>query len=72
MKKWHWIVLGVLAAVSVLAQALAPHHVGGHWWDAVPGSYSAYGFLGCAAIVIISKWIGKRLVQRREDYYDAP
>lgn len=69
MKRWHWMALGLVTAVSLVAQVTAPHHEGGHWWDAVPGSYAAYGFVGCAAIVFVSKWIGKLWVQRGEGYY---
>lgn len=35
----------------------------------IPGYYAAIGLFGCVAIILVSKWIGKRLLQRREDYY---
>lgn len=72
MKRWHWIALALLTAVAVVAQGVMPHHEGGHWWDLIPGSYAAYGFVGCAAIIFVSKWIGKLWVQRPEGYYDGP
>jgi hypothetical protein len=71
MKTIHWALLAGLTALSVAVQVLGPHAAHPHWWDALPGSYALFGFLGCAAIVYVSKWIGKLFVLRREDYYDG-
>lgn len=40
----------------------------------VPGYSAAIGFAGCVGIILVSKWLGKILIQRPEDYYpfDAP
>ncbi|HDQ39668.1 MAG TPA: hypothetical protein ENN39_01365 [Desulfonatronum sp.] len=68
MKKVHWIILAVITAVSLIAQySTGEHH---HWWDLIPGFYAIYGFVGCILIVKISKWYGKKIVFRGEDYYD--
>ena len=55
------------AAVSVF-QTEHPHE---SWWNHIPGFFAGYGFLGCAAIVLISKWLGRRYLQKREDFYDG-
>lgn len=34
-----------------------------------PGYSAMIGFAGCAAIVIVSKWLGKRFIQRDEDHW---
>jgi len=34
-----------------------------------PGYGAAIGLLGCATIVIVSKWLGTVLLERPEDYY---
>ncbi len=72
MKRWHWIALGLIAAVSFLTEFLTPHNPGHteHWWNAIPGFYALFGFIGCVAIIVLSKWIGKLLLQRREEYYE--
>jgi hypothetical protein len=58
-----WIVTGVLAAAGVLADLAL---------DASrPGLAIAIGFGGCWLIVIGSKWLGFRLLQRPEAYYAA-
>jgi hypothetical protein len=67
MKKIHWIILALITIVSLIGQLFADHH---HWWDAIPGFYAFYGFVGCILIVVVSKWFGKKIVFRDEDYYD--
>ncbi|MGA7278788.1 MAG: hypothetical protein WBW79_12690 [Desulfocapsaceae bacterium] len=39
-----------------------------HRWEGLLGFYSIYGFIGCTAIVIGSKWL-RALMEREEDYY---
>ncbi len=70
MTRARWIALGLVAALSVLAQAFGPHPPYARWWDLVPGSYALFGFLGCVAIVVVSKKLGKAVLQRSEGYYD--
>jgi hypothetical protein len=63
----RWLALVALVALSWVAQAVAEHHV---WYERVPGFYALFGFLGCMAIIFLSKWFGQLLVQRGERYYD--
>jgi hypothetical protein len=39
-----------------------------------PGYAASIGLVGCVVIVIVSKWLGKALIQRPEDHYplDVP
>ena len=37
-------------------------------WEKLLGFYCIYGFIGCSAIVIGSKWL-RAVVEREEDYY---
>ncbi len=69
MKRWHWIALGILTLISLIAEFTIVEH-GKHWWSHVPAFYILWGFIGCVAIIYISKWFGKFIVQRDEDYYD--
>jgi hypothetical protein len=32
--------------------------------------WSVFGFIGCVAIIILSKWYGHAGIMTREDYYD--
>ena len=70
MRTWHWLALGLLTAGGVVLQWLGRHEAHGHAWDAVPGFYAIYGFVGCILIIVISKALGKGALQQREDYYD--
>ncbi|MDN5347303.1 MAG: hypothetical protein PWP65_867 [Clostridia bacterium] len=49
---------------------LDPHHVE-LWWHKVPGFDIIFGFIGCVAIIIVSKWLGKHFLQRHERYYEG-
>lgn len=66
---------GAVGGAVVLALPLV-FHVEHHFaWDVIPGFYGIYGGLGCAAIVVVSKWLGTVCLQRSEDWYgpdDAP
>ena len=40
-----------------------------HSWEAIPGFYAIYGFVGCAALVLIAKEM-RKILMRKEDHYD--
>jgi hypothetical protein len=40
-------------------------------WEGAVNFFAAYGFVSCVALIYIAKGL-RRLVMRREDYYDAP
>ena len=58
-----WLVTAIAFVVGVGADAL----VG----EDLPGFIAVFSFLGCIAIIVASKWLGKALLQRREDYYES-
>ena len=68
MKRWHWFVVGAIVAVSSVAGQFA-HHEHHYWFTDIPAFFVVYGFIGCVAIIYLSKWYGKYGVQRPEDYY---
>jgi hypothetical protein len=68
MKRLHWVALTIITIITLIAQySVEEHH---HWWDVIPAFYAIYGFIGCLLIVVVSKWFGKRIAFRNEDYYD--
>lgn len=77
MKRVAWSLLAAVTLVSLVAERFA-HHKHHYWFHDIPGFFVLYGFVGCVAIVLLSKWFGKTFVQRDEDYYtvaapdDAP
>jgi len=68
MTRPRWAAIGVVVAASLVVEHFAhPEHE--TWWTGIPGFFVLYGFVGCVAIVVLSKWYGKLWVQRGEDYY---
>ena len=59
------------AAVGTVALDLLAHPHGETWWHHLAGFDLVYGFLGCAAIVSVSKALGKAGLQRRERFYEG-
>ncbi len=39
-------------------------------WEEYFGFYAVYGFVACVILVIVSKYMLRPLVMRKEDYYD--
>lgn len=67
MRREHWIALAFMTLASLVAQWLMERH---YWWESIPGFYALFGFVGCVAIIFLSKWFGALLVQKSEGYYD--
>lgn len=70
MTRW-WAWAAVSAAASIAAEIFT--HDAGHAafpWHAVPGFDLVYGFVGCIAIIVLSKALGKAWLQRDEDYWE--
>ncbi len=40
-----------------------------HPWEGIFGFYAIFGFVACVALVLIAKEM-RKVVMRREDYYD--
>jgi cell shape-determining protein MreD len=58
-----WVVIAIAFVVGIVADVL----VG----EDVPGFIAVFSFVGCIVIIVASKWLGKALLQRREDYYEG-
>ncbi len=70
LKRWFYVGLGA-AALSEFVLPLLFHGDHSHFWfEGFPAWGSIYGLASCAAIIIVSKFIGKVWLMRREDYYD--
>lgn len=58
-----------ICALLLIVDFFVPKH-GHYYWEDVPEFYAAYGLVACIVLVLVSKYILRRLVKRREDYYD--
>jgi hypothetical protein len=67
-KKTRWFLIVILIGLVLIDPLMEKHPA--FAVEKIPAFYAAYGFLGCALIVAVSKIIGKIWLQRREDYYD--
>ena len=70
MRAARTVLIGAAAAGTLALDWLAHPH-GETWWHQLAGFDLVYGFLGGAAIVIVSKALGKAGLQRRERFYEG-
>ena len=71
MKRWSYVVLALVALAEIVLPHLFP---GGHHdfsFESLPAWGSFYGLVSCVAIIVVSKFLGKAWLMRREDHYDA-
>ena len=71
LKRGFYATLVLIAAAEVVLPILfhdeeAHHHFAFEGW---PAFGSAYGFLSCVVIILVSKFIGKKWLMRNEDLY---
>lgn len=69
MNRFWSVVLAVAVVGSLAADLLKPSKEIGHVWD-YTFFFAAFGFVGCAVIVYLSKWVGRYWLQRPEGYYE--
>ncbi len=62
--------LTAAAAAAVSALDLLAHPHGESWWHRMLGFDLVYGVVGCVAIVVASKALGKMWLQRPERFYE--
>ena len=71
LKRWFYVGLAVTALTEIVLPLVFP---GGHThfsFEGFPAWGSLYGLISCVAIVVVSKFIGKKWLMRDEDYYDS-
>ena len=62
----------VFEALKLPALAEMFHAHSRHFWfESIPAWGSLYGLASCVAIIVVSKFLGKVWLTRREDYYDS-
>ncbi len=71
IKRWCYLGLALIAAAEIILPRVF-HGEHSHFsFEGFPAWGSLYGLASCAAIIILSKLIGKVWLMRREDYYDS-
>ena len=71
IKRWFYAGLAVVALAEIILPRI--FHGGQHHFpfESFPAWGSLYGLGSCAAIIVVSKLIGKAWLMRREDHYDS-
>ena len=64
-------ICGIVIAASILIEILFIREEPAFWWHALIGAFAIVGFLGCLALTVIAKGLGKHVVQRDDDYWDG-
>lgn len=70
MSRGWQIALGLAAALSLLASFALPAKEAAHLWEQ-PTFFAWFGLVGCVAIIVVSKALGKLWLQRPEGYYEG-
>jgi hypothetical protein len=63
------VLLGLMAAL-VVADLAIPTGYDRFFWERLGGAGAVYGLFACFVIVVVSKFLGYKLLYRPEDYFD--
>ncbi len=71
IKRWSYIGLAAVALAEIVLPLIFHNGHSHFWFENVPAWGSLYGLASCVAIIVVSKFLGKVWLMRREDYYDS-
>jgi hypothetical protein len=60
----------VVMALLVIVDIAVPAGYDRFFWESLSGAGAFYGLFACVVIVVVSKFLGYRLLYRPEDYFD--
>jgi hypothetical protein len=63
------VVAAAAAVLVILAAIFGRSHHPHFFWDYIPGFSALLGYGGCWLLVVGAKALGKRWLERDEDYY---
>jgi hypothetical protein len=70
LKTVVWVCGSVLTLLFVLDVFVLDKEEAHTAAEHLPGFWSWFGFVGCVAIILLSKWFGHAGIMKKEDYYD--
>ena len=71
IKRWFYVGLAAVALVEIVLPLIFRGDHPHFWFESFPAWGSLYGLASCVAIIVVSKFLGKVWLMRREDYYDS-
>lgn len=64
----RWLAIGVVFILCIFGEAVGSHEKSS-WYDAIPGFWGIFGFVGCIVLIAVAKGLGLLFIQRKEGYY---
>lgn len=64
------IILGLLFVLVEVPVRVLVKHKHHFVWEEIVGFYALFGFFGCIAISVFSKFLSSKILMRDEDYYE--
>ena len=73
IKRWFYVGLAAVALAEIVLPLVfrGDHDQSHFWFERLPAWGSLYGLISCVAIIVVSKFLGKVWLMRREDHYDS-
>lgn len=65
-----WILALVTGLIAFALPYLLRVENYGSTLERVPGWWMWFGGVGCAVIIVVSKWLGRMFLSKPEDWYD--
>ncbi len=66
-----WLLAGATGLIALALPYVLDAHAHHGFWDRIPGWWAWFGGLGCAVIILVSKALGKALLQQPTDFYEG-
>lgn len=64
------LIIFFVSTLAILLIDLVYHRHTIFAWEDYFGFYAVYGFVACVVLVLVSKYILRPIVMRKEEYYD--
>ena len=71
IKRWFYVGLATVAVAEIVLPLMFPSDHSHFSFERFPAWGSLYGLVSCVVIILVSKFLGKVWLVRREDHYDS-
>jgi len=71
IRRWFYVGLATVAVAETVLPFMFPGDHSHFGFERFPAWGSLYGLASCVVIIVVSKFIGKLWLMRREDHYDS-
>ncbi len=71
IKRWFYVGLATVVVADLVLPLMFPSDHSHFGFERFPAWGSLYGLASCVTIIVVSKFLGKIWLMRREKYYDS-